>query len=155
LTVAMNMWDPSGSFTSRLSLRAEGIMRPTKCAPSFPYSNRFLRLLSRRYLRLAMSSALCYWDYSDRLFHCQSLPFLLFLVQDFCSSFYRPGRAQSSIGSGSTCKREHPMKSQKTANRSNRVADVANPSSEYLAAAFGAVAASDMRHGQGTIGRFS
>jgi hypothetical protein len=46
--------------------------------PSFPYSNRFLRLLSRRYLRLAMSSALCYWDYPDRLFHCPSLtlPFI-------------------------------------------------------------------------------
>ena len=32
LTVAMNLWDPSRAFTSRLSLQAEGIMRPTKCA---------------------------------------------------------------------------------------------------------------------------
>ena len=38
------------------------------------------------------------------------------------------------------------MEFEKTANRSNRVADVANPGSGYLAAAFGAVAASARMH---------
>ena len=105
----MNLWDPSGAFTCPLKFASRGDHATYKVrVPSFPYSNKFLRLLSRRYLRLAMSSALCYWDYPDRLFHCQSLTVPLFLLQDPRSLFYRLGERNVSTGSGKHMEKSVP-----------------------------------------------
>ena len=76
----------------------------------------------------------------------ESYPSFYSLCRTRARCFIGQGERNVSTGSGSTWQKVDLMEFEKTANRSNRVADVANPSSGYLAAAFGAVAASARMH---------